>query len=46
LKFNIDKSKIYPIEESFSDLVLEAFNDLIKCGYSGTIITKKTYWVG
>ncbi|AEA47191.1 PAS domain S-box protein [Archaeoglobus veneficus] len=41
LKFDIDKGKVYLIEESFPDLALEVFNDLIKCGYSGTIITRR-----
>jgi len=41
LKFDVDKGKVYLIEESVPDLAIEVFNDLVKCGYSGTIITRK-----
>jgi len=41
LKFDVDKGKVYLIEEPVPDLALEVFKDLIKCGYSGTIITRR-----
>ncbi|AGK60383.1 PAS domain S-box [Archaeoglobus sulfaticallidus PM70-1] len=41
LKFDVDRGKVYLIKESAPDLALEVFNDLVKCGYSGTIITRK-----
>ena len=40
LKYEIDNGKIYLVDRFF-DLALDAFKDLIRCGYSGVIISRK-----
>ncbi len=39
LKYDIDKGKVYLVEKL--DLAVDVFNDLVKCGYVGTVITRK-----
>jgi PAS domain S-box-containing protein len=39
LKFDVERGRIY-LAESF-DLAVEVFRDLLKCGYTGTAITRK-----
>ena len=40
LKYEVEKGRIYLVERHF-DLALDVFKDLIKCGHSGVIISRK-----
>jgi len=39
LKYDVDRGKVYLIEKP--DLAVDVFNDLVKCGYTGTVITRR-----
>jgi len=41
LKYDVDRGKVYLIEESAPDLAVDVFNDLVKCGYTGTVVTRR-----
>jgi PAS domain S-box-containing protein len=40
LKYEVEKGRIYLVEGDFS-LALDVFRDLVRCGFSGTIISRK-----
>ena len=40
MKFNLETGKIYLVKEAKSLVSIEAFNDLLKVGYSGYILTR------
>ncbi|HRS25294.1 MAG TPA: PAS domain S-box protein [Methanofastidiosum sp.] len=42
MKFNLEAGKIYLVKESNSLFAIEAFNDLLKVGYPGYILTRSS----
>ncbi|MEN6378703.1 MAG: PAS domain S-box protein [Methanofastidiosum sp.] len=42
MKFNLETGKIYLVKETKSLFSIEAFNDLLKVGYSGYILTRSS----
>ena len=42
MKFNLETGKIYLVKETKSLFSIEAFNDLLKVGYAGYIITRSS----
>jgi PAS domain S-box-containing protein len=41
LKYDVSRGRIYLIEEPFPDLAKDVLLDLVKCGYAGTVITRR-----
>ncbi|WP_456474791.1 PAS domain S-box protein [Candidatus Pyrohabitans sp.] len=41
LKYDVSRGKIYLIEEPVPELAKDVFCDMVKCGYAGTIITRR-----
>ena len=42
MKFNLETGKVYLVKETKSLFSIEAFNDLLKVGYSGYILTRSS----
>ena len=42
MKFNLEAGKVYLVKETKSLFSIEAFNDLLKVGYSGYILTRSS----
>jgi len=42
MKFNLETGKVYLVKESKRLISIEAFNDLLKVGYSGYILTRSS----
>ncbi len=41
LKYDVSRGRIYLIEEPFPELARDVLLDLVKCGYAGTVITRR-----
>lgn len=46
LKYDIEKGKIYLVQEPNLELAMDVLRDMVNCGYSGVVITRRLQYNG